>query len=168
MASTVASAARSQEVRTLDTIRPEMAKAVLSSDRVGLGRFLSRFVVAQSGCWEWTGRLNGSGYGAFTVGSIEGAHRVSYSWFVAQIPVGLEIDHLCRNKRCVNPLHLEAVTKSENQLRAIAARGCCRNGHPLSPDTTRVWSVGGGRSARYCLTCKRASNAKARGKHVGA
>lgn len=83
-------------------------------------------------CWPWGGRLH-AGYGQVPSG--RGAHRVAYEWFVGPIPTKLEIDHLCHNedlacrgnlecahRRCVNPAHLQAVTKSVNRRRAIAGR----------------------------------------------
>lgn len=93
-------------------------------------RLLSHVVKQESGCWLWQGARGGDGsYGAIGVGSMrdgsrrmEYAHRVSYSVFVGPIPDGLQIDHLCNNKRCVNPEHLEPVTRGENQRRANAGR----------------------------------------------
>lgn len=118
----------------------------------------------QSGeCWLWLGRLNRRGYGHMTVAKRTClAHRVSYETFVGPIPEGLEIDHLCRITRCVNPSHLEAVTPSVNMRRAMAATGqiagkriggkqlgeSCRNGHVIDEDNT-YWH----RGLRECLTC---------------
>lgn len=111
-------------------------------------------------CWPWLGAPNGSGYGWFNRdGRVLGAHRVSYELVIADIPAGMEIDHLCRNKACVNPAHLEPVTKLENMRRwgagkDNAAKTHCRLGHPyaggnlfLSPD-----------GRRQCRECARAAN----------
>lgn len=76
-------------------------------------------------CWIWTGYTSRLGYGIFGPGGRSvtmPAHRWSYEHFVGPVPDGLELDHLCRVRRCVNPLHLEAVTHRENCLRAVAAR----------------------------------------------
>ena len=75
-------------------------------------RFWNRVSVnVDTGCWEWTGSLAQKGYGViFYGGKPEGAHRVSYEMRYGKIPVGLELDHLCRVRNCVNPDHLEAVT----------------------------------------------------------
>ena len=80
-------------------------------------------------CWVWEGAIQRNGYGVIGIGSLtdgsrrmEYVHRVSYSLFVGPIPEGLQIDHLCSNKRCLQPDHLEPVTRSENQLRANAVR----------------------------------------------
>lgn len=70
-------------------------------------------------CWEWTGARNGNGYGRVHVrpGKLAYAHRAVYALLVGPIPAGLDLDHLCRNRSCVNPLHLEPVTRGENLLR---------------------------------------------------
>lgn len=75
---------------------------------------------APSGCWIWTGLRNEWGYG--TAGSRGLAHRVMYEQANGPIPEGLELDHLCRERACVNPLHLEAVTHTQNVLRGTATR----------------------------------------------
>lgn len=106
-------------------------------------------------CWNWTGVLGGGGYGYISVGGRTGrdlrAHRVSYEWAHGPIPDGLEIDHLCQNKRCVNPDHLEAVTKSENQLRWREGRATCNHGHPLSAETYRAVPS---ENHRRCIVCR--------------
>lgn len=72
----------------------------------------------ETGCWEWQANLIGTGYGQFRhCGRSKLAHRHEYEWRYGPIPYGLELDHLCRNKRCVNPDHLEAVTHTENMQR---------------------------------------------------
>lgn len=84
-----------------------------------------RFVAKSSdGCWEWMGARGGKGYGTFWVGSgkFANAHRWAYSHFVGPIADGLQLDHLCRNRACVRPDHLEPVTASVNVLRSYAAR----------------------------------------------
>lgn len=74
-------------------------------------------------CWLWTGAIQSGGYGEIRhLGRTRLAHRVSYEVHVGPIPIGLQLDHLCRNTRCVNPTHLEPVTQSVNVRRAFAAR----------------------------------------------
>lgn len=88
---------------------------------------------SESGCWEWIGTLSSEGYGRFEK---DLAHRVSYRRSVGPIPEGLQLDHLCRNRRCVNPEHLEPVTGRINTLRGEtlpamnAAKTECIHGHP--------------------------------------
>lgn len=111
-------------------------------------------------CWLWTGALYSNGYGHFRVQLHSGlsplAHRWAYMQLVGLIPEGLELDHLCRVRNCVNPAHLEPVIHRENQRRgegacAIHARKThCPQGHPYDETNT---SVSGGK--RYCRTCKR-------------
>jgi len=85
-------------------------------------RFLDKVEITET-CWLWTGARTKWGYGNVGVGGhYFGAHRVSYRIFVGPILQGLDIDHLCRVKLCVNPDHLEAVTRREN-LRRGAGRG---------------------------------------------
>lgn len=111
-----------------------------------------------SSCWEWTGRRQREGYG--TLG-IRKAHRMSYELHIGPIPDGLEIDHLCRNRACVRPDHLEAVTHQENVLRGVGAparlarRTHCINGHPFTPQSTWLSSAWKGRRCRICATMLR-------------
>lgn len=81
------------------------------------------YVIAESGCWVWSGSPSTRGYGKITVaGTIFYAHRFMYELHVGPIPDGLYIDHLCRNKMCVNPDHLEPVTHRENLMRGVGVK----------------------------------------------
>ena len=115
---------------------------------------------SESGCWLWTGRLNGAGYGRIRYqGSCQRAHRVSYQMHVGLIPNGLTLDHLCRNTACVNPAHLEAVPHRINVLRGIAPvainarKTHCVNGHEFTPENT--WKRNSWSRGRVCRTCAR-------------
>ena len=69
-------------------------------------------------CWQWTAALDREGYGRFHwLGQNGLAHRIAYEMLIGPMPAGLEPDHLCRNRACVNPLHIEPVTHRENTLR---------------------------------------------------
>jgi len=124
-------------------------------------KIASRVVAGEGGCWIWTGKQQSQsrgGYGRIRHdGRTLAAHRVSYEAFIEPIPTGLQIDHLCRNTRCVNPYHLEPVTARENTLRGDtlpamrAAVTHCPRGHAYDEENTYVW-----RGMRFCKECKRA------------
>lgn len=92
-------------------------------------------------CWLWMGAQNSRGYGCWAVQTVSQlAHRVAYEALVGPIPEGLTIDHLCRVKLCVNPAHLEPVTRRENIRRAAEQDRPthCPQGHEYTPENTRV------------------------------
>jgi hypothetical protein len=118
------------------------------------------------GCWIWTGKTNSRGYGLIRKGGRSSpevaVHRVVYSELGGEIPEGLTLDHLCCNVACVNPAHLEPVTRRENTLRQIRDgrafdRGAawrqkthCPHGHAYDVENTYVY-----RGKRNCRECKR-------------
>jgi hypothetical protein len=115
-------------------------------------RFLTKVLQTDS-CWDWQGDIQKDGYGKLASAL---AHRLSYRLFKSEIPADLTIDHLCRNRRCVNPDHLEVVTKRINTLRGIspsaihARKTHCPYGHPYDLINTR-WYKG----TRHCRECSR-------------
>lgn len=129
-------------------------------------RFAAKVVVAASGCWEWTASHSTSGYARLAVGKkIERASRVSYELFVGRIPDGLQIDHLCRNRGCVNPAHLEPVTGTENIHRSPLNpihRSHCPAGHPYAGANLIVQRKRGRTWQRFCRECKNAKRRQAR------
>ena len=119
------------------------------------------------GCWIWTGALNKKGYGHFLrgPGDTTSAYRFSYEIRYGPIPDGLQVDHLCRVRSCVNPEHLELVTIGENSLRgrtfaaANKTKTYCINDHVLNLDNSY-----GYKGRRQCIQCARE---KARRQPVG-
>lgn len=118
-----------------------------------------------TGCWLWTRGLSPHGYGeGCERGGASRAHRMAYRGFVGPIPEGLELDHVCRVRRCVNPEHLEPVTHQENMRRgetiaaANALKTHCRQGHPYDAANTHVLPDG----SRTCRTCHRERMKRAR------
>lgn len=112
-------------------------------------------------CWPWTGAILSTGYGRFTIdGKGKQAHRVAYEMTCSPIPKGLDLDHLCRNRACVRPSHLEPVSRRENLLRGVSARGItrCPKGHPY--DGANVYFVTNrhGNKVQRCRACSRASS----------
>lgn len=103
-------------------------------------------------CWIYEGHADRNGYGLFRLGKTHViAHRFSYELINGPIEDGLEIDHLCKNRSCVRPDHLEAVTHLENMRRAYADKTHCIHGHLLSEEN--VWRQKTG--ARICKECSR-------------
>lgn len=109
-------------------------------------------------CWEWQG-AKATGYGHFRFeGRMVMAHRWAYEAMVGPIPEGLEIDHLCRNRPCVRPDHLEAVKSRENVLRSdglaaqYAQRTHCNKGHEFTLENT-IKFTDRPATARRCRTC---------------
>lgn len=88
-------------------------------------KVLLNIIVVDTGCWIWEGAANHKGYGHLQSGrrgQMVKVHRISFEAHHGQIPDGHVVDHLCRNRRCVNPRHLEAVTNAENLRRGAIAR----------------------------------------------
>lgn len=136
----------------LDRLNPKTMSAVMNKIRFN----------PSPECWEWGGSTDADGYGKY---SRMKAHRIMWTWAHNQdIPAGLSLDHLCRNRLCVNPTHLEPVTWGENVLRGVgfaavnAKKTECDRGHPLNGPNLLI--QGDGR--RRCRICT-AEKVKARG-----
>lgn len=128
-------------------------------------RLLAKVEVRDDGCWVFTGYRLQSGYGLIGLGAaslgLDYTHRVAYRELVGPIPPGLDLDHLCRNRGCCNPMHLEPVTRRENLMRGDthtarnAAKTHCKRGHEFTVENTRF--DGKGRQCRICDRIRRGS-----------
>lgn len=129
-------------------------------------RFERKYVVAPSGHWIWTATTTPNGYGQMDK---KYAHRLSHEFYIGPIPDGMVVDHLCRVRNCVNPLHLQAVPQKVNVDRgrvkyAVAAsnskRGAerthCPNGHEFTDSNTWIETKKNGNKMRRCKACRKA------------
>lgn len=131
----------------------------LNNEQIGL--FISR-IQFSTGCWNWIGRIE-RGYGTINICNDRfAAHRMSYELFRREtIPLDMTIDHLCRNRVCVNPYHLEVVTLSENVKRASPYffnnfKTHCINGHAFTKENTYLREGRTpGKYVRHCMECRR-------------
>ena len=107
------------------------------------------------GCWLWLGNLKRDGYGVIKRdGRTQGAHRLVYERSIGPIPEGLELDHLCRNRACVNPEHLEPVTHLENMRRRYVLITECIRGHSLVDEANVQRGSKGERNCRACAVIR--------------
>lgn len=130
-------------------------------------KFLSKVNVrSELECWEYVGNINPDGYGRFSYTNLDGeyittpAHRISFSLFNGELVKGLVIDHICRNRACVNPSHLRQVSRKINAIEnndgtayLNSLKTHCIHGHEYTPENTmRVYKH---KDWRKCRTCER-------------
>lgn len=130
-------------------------------------RFLKKVAVMDFGCWLWCGGLTDNGYASFSHDNpSKYGYIFSYLTFVGPITSELELDHLCRMRRCVNPEHLEAVPHQVNSLRGespsalLAGRTHCANGHEFTEENTHYRKRNNGTLARVCRACRNLQSSK--------
>lgn len=120
-----------------------------------LEEYWSKIQPLSNGCWLWIGPREGNGYPRIYQGPRQEqyAHRAAYKYFIG--PIVNELDHICRNRSCVNPTHLEDVTRMENVRRGgNAIKTACKNGHPFVEGSYRLEE-----GRRRCVICKTAYDA---------
>ena len=128
-----------------------------------IDRFEAKYIPEpNTGCWLWTGAISANGRSSFSTGKSWTGHRWAYRFYRGEIPEGKELDHLCRTPSCVNPFHLEAVTRAINVKRGWDARPddsrrktlVCHRGHLLAGDNVRIWidpkSAGRRQICKHC------------------
>lgn len=134
-------------------------------------RFWAKIQVTQDGCWEWTAYRDKDGYGSYRLGAANSkhwrVHRLTYSTFVRELAPGEQIDHLCRNRSCCNPQHLEPVSlrenvdRGENYVSINRKKTHCPQGHEYAGDNLRI-KVSKGVQRRICRACDVAQKKAAR------
>ena len=136
---------------------------------------MSKVAIDENKCWNWTGHITKNGYGVTSISSKQYmAHRYTYEWKFGKIKDGLVIDHLCRNRKCVNPDHLEAVSLQENINRGLLGnlkhlrdmpysktRTHCPLGHELIGDNLYITK----RGFKSCQICSKEYQKKYREKN---
>jgi hypothetical protein len=130
-----------------------------------LSRIAEKYSITADGCWEWTASRTSQGYGwIHNPGGSQKAHVAVWESTVGPKTPGLELDHLCRNRLCINPDHLEEVTHAENMRRSEPSntkKTHCRHGHPFDGENLMVLPSG----ERRCRVCSRAGTRAWRERH---
>lgn len=138
------------EVRYLPQLKRLLVELTLKKRGCAKRPFVK---IQNNGCWGWVRTQSGHGYGWLSINKKDTyPHRFFYERLIKAIPKGLQIDHLCRNRLCCNPVHLEPVTGKENSRRASASKTHCVHGHEYTLENTVVYD--GSRSCRICRKIK--------------
>lgn len=150
---------------------PKVCRNYVAATKADIDRFMAKVQPdLNSGCWLWAGAQNGKGYGVFSLKTGEKwgpiyAHRFSYVNLISPVAADADLDHKCRTRCCVNPAHLEPVTRRENLSRSpfnLARRNRCNYGHPFTEATSGSKRKANGVLVRYCRECDRLSHAARR------
>lgn len=137
------------------TVTTEKSRAEIERTLSRHGRHIE---FHRCGCWEWTGPTTDKGYARISQSKTSWVlgHRLFFEIFRGKVPDGLDLDHLCRNRNCINPSHLEPVSRRENVMRGrspfILAHhsGSCVRGHQMTPDNTYISPKG----QKHCKACR--------------
>jgi hypothetical protein len=141
---------------------------VLSTEPADIAeRLLSRVVLEdenfpENGCWLWQDALTDRGYASFRIRRrTYNAHRWLYEWKYGSLPDDIQLDHLCRTRRCINWTHLEPLTQKQHSLRTPENSGWfttptrCKHGHELTPENIYTYRTSDGHTHQHCRTCRR-------------
>jgi hypothetical protein len=148
----------------------DLRQTLLEEANKNFERFKAYVKVVETDCWLWQSTKTRNGYAQFRVnGKRWLAHRWIFLRTIGPIPHGLELDHLCRVRNCVNPLHLEPITHSENvkrgnnSLRLFSQLNICRRGHPLEGSNVMLDKKRGSRRCKICFIALQKSMVKIAG-----
>lgn len=112
-----------------------------------------------SPCWEWRDKIDPAGYAPWVRLKERYAHRISHILFIGPIPEKYHVDHVCRNRSCISPFHLEAITGEENRRRRNESATHCKHGHEYTPENTKILPIRRGQKwecvGRVCQICAR-------------
>lgn len=116
-------------------------------------RLWSKINITNS-CWNWTASTDKDGYGQFRKKkdgrwTMAKSHRVVYESIIGKIDQGMVLDHICENKKCVNPLHMQKTNHGDHMRRHANNRTNCRRGHEKTTENTYTWNEN-----KYCLKCR--------------
>lgn len=129
-----------------------------------IDRFMDKVIIWPNGCWLWGGSMRVRSYGGFFAdGKHHRAHRWIYEHVIGPIPEGHDAHHTCDSPWCVNPYHINPITRKEHSKTKkffYSNRTHCKRGHPLTGSNVRILKAASGNGYRRCLLCIKESNAR--------